>query len=254
MGSVSQPRAKVVILGGGPGGYEAALVAAQLGAEVTVSRTGRPWRRLRAQRLRAVEDADRHVRPDGRAGRIGRARHPAGRDDRNWPGGGGRVQAVCQGPGAGRGAVRRRGWQAGSRGNRGAGGHGQAGRPAEGHRRRPGDQRGRRADRHRRAAADAARRRPGRGSRADLPPALRSRRAARRARRRRLRGYRRRVRQRLPGARLAGHARLIAGPGAAARGRGRRGGGRGSVPAARDDRARPVQGHRGQAHRRMGWP
>ena len=33
---MSQPRAKVVILGGGPGGYEAALVAAQLGAEVTV--------------------------------------------------------------------------------------------------------------------------------------------------------------------------------------------------------------------------
>ena len=35
-GSVSQPRAKVVILGGGPGGYEAALMAAQLGARVTV--------------------------------------------------------------------------------------------------------------------------------------------------------------------------------------------------------------------------
>jgi dihydrolipoamide dehydrogenase len=33
---VSQPRARVAILGGGPGGYEAALVAAQLGAEVTV--------------------------------------------------------------------------------------------------------------------------------------------------------------------------------------------------------------------------
>src|SRR6059058_4641389 len=30
------PVAHVVILGGGPGGYEAALVAAQLGAEVTV--------------------------------------------------------------------------------------------------------------------------------------------------------------------------------------------------------------------------
>src|SRR6516162_9726014 len=33
---VSQPRADVVIIGGGPGGYEAALVAAQLGAQVTV--------------------------------------------------------------------------------------------------------------------------------------------------------------------------------------------------------------------------
>ena len=36
MGTVSQARADVVILGGGPGGYEAALVAAQLGAQVTV--------------------------------------------------------------------------------------------------------------------------------------------------------------------------------------------------------------------------
>jgi NAD(P)H dehydrogenase (quinone) len=33
---VSQPHADVAILGGGPGGYEAALVAAQLGARVTV--------------------------------------------------------------------------------------------------------------------------------------------------------------------------------------------------------------------------
>jgi len=33
---VSQPQPKVVIIGGGPGGYEAALVAAQLGAAVTV--------------------------------------------------------------------------------------------------------------------------------------------------------------------------------------------------------------------------
>jgi pyruvate/2-oxoglutarate dehydrogenase complex dihydrolipoamide dehydrogenase (E3) component len=33
---VSQPRTKIAIIGGGPGGYEAALVAAQLGAEVTV--------------------------------------------------------------------------------------------------------------------------------------------------------------------------------------------------------------------------
>jgi dihydrolipoamide dehydrogenase len=36
LGIVSQPRARVVIIGGGPGGYEAALVAAQLGAQVTV--------------------------------------------------------------------------------------------------------------------------------------------------------------------------------------------------------------------------
>jgi pyruvate/2-oxoglutarate dehydrogenase complex dihydrolipoamide dehydrogenase (E3) component len=33
---VSQPRTRIVIIGGGPGGYEAALVAAQLGAGVTV--------------------------------------------------------------------------------------------------------------------------------------------------------------------------------------------------------------------------
>ncbi len=33
---MSQPRTSIVILGGGPGGYEAALVAAQLGARVTV--------------------------------------------------------------------------------------------------------------------------------------------------------------------------------------------------------------------------
>jgi dihydrolipoamide dehydrogenase len=34
--NVTLPRPKIAILGGGPGGYEAALVAAQLGAEVTV--------------------------------------------------------------------------------------------------------------------------------------------------------------------------------------------------------------------------
>jgi pyruvate/2-oxoglutarate dehydrogenase complex dihydrolipoamide dehydrogenase (E3) component len=36
---VSQPRARIAIIGGGPGGYEAALVAAQLGAEVIVADT-----------------------------------------------------------------------------------------------------------------------------------------------------------------------------------------------------------------------
>ena len=33
---MSQPQARIAIIGGGPGGYEAALVAAQLGAAVTV--------------------------------------------------------------------------------------------------------------------------------------------------------------------------------------------------------------------------
>lgn len=36
MGAVTAPNQRVVVIGGGPGGYESALVAAQLGAEVTV--------------------------------------------------------------------------------------------------------------------------------------------------------------------------------------------------------------------------
>src|SRR5215213_9178182 len=36
MGSVAGTAQRIVVLGGGPGGYESALVAAQLGAEVTV--------------------------------------------------------------------------------------------------------------------------------------------------------------------------------------------------------------------------
>src|SRR4249919_2502780 len=34
--TVTLPRQRIAILGGGPGGYEAALVAAQLGADVTI--------------------------------------------------------------------------------------------------------------------------------------------------------------------------------------------------------------------------
>jgi pyruvate/2-oxoglutarate dehydrogenase complex dihydrolipoamide dehydrogenase (E3) component len=48
------------------------------------------------------------------------------------------------------------------------------------------------------------------------------------------------VRVRLPGARLAGHARLLAGPGAAAGRRGRGQPDRGRVPPQRHDRARPL--------------
>src|SRR3954471_18494 len=36
MGSVAGTAQRVIVVGGGPGGYESALVAAQLGAEVTV--------------------------------------------------------------------------------------------------------------------------------------------------------------------------------------------------------------------------
>ena len=50
---------RIAILGGGPGGYEAALVAAQLGAEVVDRRARRHRRRVRPRRLRAVEDTDR---------------------------------------------------------------------------------------------------------------------------------------------------------------------------------------------------
>ncbi|MBA3523972.1 MAG: FAD-dependent oxidoreductase, partial [Geodermatophilaceae bacterium] len=32
---MSSPSARIVVIGGGPAGYEAALVASQLGAEVT---------------------------------------------------------------------------------------------------------------------------------------------------------------------------------------------------------------------------
>ena len=52
----------VVIIGGGPGGYEAALVAAQLGAAGHRRRARRPRRRGRAHRLRAEQDPDRHRR------------------------------------------------------------------------------------------------------------------------------------------------------------------------------------------------
>ena len=57
---------RIVIIGGGPAGYEAALVAAQLDADVTVVEAdGRRWG-VRAVRLRAVQDLHRQLgRGDG---------------------------------------------------------------------------------------------------------------------------------------------------------------------------------------------
>ena len=54
MGAVNARETSVVILGGGPGGYEAALVAAHLGAQVTVVDRDGARRRRRAHRLRPL--------------------------------------------------------------------------------------------------------------------------------------------------------------------------------------------------------
>ena len=53
---------RIAILGGGPAGYEAALVAVELGRRGHAHRARRHRRCLRADRLRAVQDAGRHRR------------------------------------------------------------------------------------------------------------------------------------------------------------------------------------------------
>jgi NAD(P)H dehydrogenase (quinone) len=102
-GTVSQSRARIVIIGGGPGGYEAALVAAQLGAQVTVVDTDGlggacvltdcvPSKTLIATSgtmsvfdgsadlgIRFGEDEDPQQGPRARDGRVGRARVDARR-------------------------------------------------------------------------------------------------------------------------------------------------------------------------------
>ena len=69
---------RIVIIGGGPAGYEAALVAAQLGAEVTVIERDGIGRRQRPHRLRPVEDPHRRRRHHDVRPRLRRPR-PAGR-------------------------------------------------------------------------------------------------------------------------------------------------------------------------------
>ena len=79
----------VVIVGGGPGGYEAALVAAQLGAEVTlieqlgVGGSAVLTDCVPSKALVAVADAARANRRLGSPGRVG-ARRTGGLGGRRW--------------------------------------------------------------------------------------------------------------------------------------------------------------------------
>ena len=107
---------RVVVVGGGPGGYEAALVAAQLGADVTVVDTDGARRLRGAHRLRAQQDADRHRRADGRHGGGQRARHPL----RGLPWSTDLGTGQRAGDAAGAGAVRRHRAPAHPRGRPGA--------------------------------------------------------------------------------------------------------------------------------------
>ena len=78
----------MVIVGGGPGGYEAALVGSQLGGEVTLIDSDGPRRLGGAHRLRTLQDLDRDGRGDDRGQRVGELglRFGAGRPRRRQSG------------------------------------------------------------------------------------------------------------------------------------------------------------------------
>nr|WP_284289973.1 hypothetical protein [Angustibacter aerolatus] len=249
--------ARVVVVGGGPGGYESALVAAQARRRGRCRRPRRAGRRGRAHRLRAEQDAhlDRRLHepvlrrqgprgagwparpsrvrspaPTCRPSTSGSSRWPAPRATTSPAGSSGTASAYCAAPA---------GWMARS-----------ASSPT----------------------CSTAGRRPSTPTSCCSPPApgparldtaqpdgeriltwqqaLRPARPARARRGRRLRRHRRRARARLPRPRQRRHPGRLPRPRAARRGRRRRPGDRGRVPPPRHDRVEPLARGLRHPHRR----
>ena len=252
---------RIVIIGGGPAGYEAALVAAQLGAEVTVvERDGLGGASVLtdcvpSKTLIAAAGAMTSVRDSAVLGLQGAdAGHRPPRPRHGQPPG--------QGPGDG--PVRRHP-RAAACARACASSRAAAGSPTRSaawptHRVEVVDADGAVTEtletdvvlhRHRRRPARADGRRARRRADPRLARRLRARGDARAPRRRRLRRHRCRVRLRLPRGRRAGHPRLLPRPGAARRGLRRRrpSSSRSSSPRRPDRRARPRRRRAGAPRR-----
>ena len=239
-GGVMGHPTSVVVLGGGPGGYEAALVAARLGASVTVvDRDGLggacvltdcvPSKAL-ISTAGFVTNRASGGRPRGRPGRCRRVDLATANR---------RILDLAEAQSndiaarlTGDGVRIVRGTGTLARGRRGAG-HGSR-RDRRGPRRRGG------AARHRFDAAHHADRAAGRRADPHLAADLLAHRAAGAPRRRRVRRHGGRAGPRLRRPRRSRHPGLLARPCPARRGRGRGHGHRGRVPARRHGGARPV--------------
>ena len=240
----------VVILGGGPGGYEAALVAAQLGAEVTVvERDGLGGAAVLTDCVPSkalIATAD-YMTDFETASQLGvRCRTTtATRSPTLWPSRTPSTRRILALAAAQSADIQGSLEQVGVTVLRGTGPD-----------RRPRARRRRARRRH-----DARRCPPTSSSSPPAPhPRVMDRRAPdgeriltwqqiydldelpERARRRRLRRHRRRARAGLPRSRLAGRPRVLPRPGAARRGRRRRHGHRGRLPQARHGGARHARG------------
>ncbi len=259
MGPVNAHGASVVILGGGPGGYEAALVAAHLGADVTVvDRDGLggaavltdcvPSKALIStadfmSQFETASDLGVHLE-DNEGDEVADSVAELAAVNR-------RVLALAVGAVARhrRPAVRRR---RDRRGRDRAAGVACRGRGDPGGRHDP-DPPGRRGPRgHRCDPAGDADGRAGRRAHPHLAADLLPDRAARAPRRRRVRCDGSRAGPGVPRPGRPRHARLLARPGAARRGRRRRDGHRGRLPQAGDGGPRPVTDGLGDADRRRG--